>query len=133
MAHRLEDGAESWPSEAPSVENLTAQKSRKGILLTGAQMFNQKPKTGLAFLEKEGIIIPDASIEGSDEEKRATAVAKFLRQSTRLDKKLLGEYISRPDQPALLKAFIGLFDFKGVCPFSTYSFPAYGRNPSPTL
>jgi brefeldin A-resistance guanine nucleotide exchange factor 1 len=36
-----------------------------------------------------------------------------LKESTRLDKKLLGEYISAPDNLDLLKAFIGLFDFQG--------------------
>ena len=81
-------------------------------------MFNAKPKTGLAFLEKQGIIVPDSTESGTEEDKRIKANAKFLRHSARLDKKLLGDYISRPDQIELLKAFIGLFDFKGVsCSF----------------
>lgn len=42
------------------------------------------------------------------------ALAIFLRSNGRLDKKLLGEYISNPDRLNLLKAYIGLFDFKGV-------------------
>lgn len=77
-------------------------------------MFNAKPKNGIAFLEKQGLIAPSADDEGTDDEKRQKAIARFLRSSTRLDKKLLGEYISRPDQVELLNAFIGLFDFKGV-------------------
>lgn len=79
-------------------------------------MFNAKPKNGLAFLEKNGIIAVDPAAPGTDGEKRTKAIARFLRHSTRLDKKLLGEFISRPDQIELLKAFIGLFDFKGVGP-----------------
>ncbi len=77
-------------------------------------MFNAKPKQGLAFLEESGIITFNSAGPGSDGEKRTKAIARFLRQSTRLDKKLLGESISRPDQIELLKAFIGLFDFRGV-------------------
>lgn len=77
-------------------------------------MFNAKPKNGLAFLEKNGIIAADADEQGTEEQKKIKATAVFLRNSARLDKKLLGEYISRPDQIELLKVFIGLFDFKGV-------------------
>lgn len=42
------------------------------------------------------------------------ALARFLRGSSRLDKKLLGEYISAPDRLELLQSFIRLFDFSGV-------------------
>ena len=84
-------------------------------------MFNAKPKNGLAFLEKEGIITYDASpegLEGEEKDKaekgRAEAVARFLRSSSRLDKKEIGDYISRPDQVPLLTAFMRTFDFKGV-------------------
>ena len=93
---------------------LTSRKSRKGLLLTGTAMFNTKPKQGLAFLEKNLIISPDVAGSGTDSEKRTKAIARFLRHTTRLDKRLVGEFISRPDQIDLLKAFIGLFDFRGV-------------------
>lgn len=76
-------------------------------------MFNAKPKQGIAMLEKEGLIKPDDG-PGTEEEKRLRGMAKFLRSSSRLDKRELGDWISRPDNLELLKAFIGLFDFKGV-------------------
>ncbi|WVF70575.1 hypothetical protein IAT40_005367 [Kwoniella sp. CBS 6097] len=113
MADRLEGGEEPWSESYPAYDVLTGQKSRKGVLLTGAQMFNTKPKTGIAYLEKEGVIVPDANAGGSDEDKRNMAISKFLKSSSRLDKRELGDFISRPDQLGLLKAFIGLFDFKG--------------------
>lgn len=113
MTERYEEGDETWPSSAPSPSTLTGRKDRKGVLLIGAAMFNAKPKQGLAMLEKEGIITPDSG-PGSDAEKRTRGIAKFLKQSTRLDKRELGDYISRPDQLDLLKVFIGSFDFKGV-------------------
>lgn len=47
-------------------------------------------------------------------ETRELSLAKFLKSCTRLDKRLLGDFISKPDNIELLKAFIGLFDFKGV-------------------
>lgn len=116
MTDRLEQdaAAEPWPESSLPAATLVDRKARKGVLLQGAAMFNQKPKTGLAFLEKQGIIDYRTETGETDEEKRNKAVAKFLRSSARLDKKLLGDYISRPDQIGLLKAFIGLFDFRGV-------------------
>lgn len=58
-----------------------------------------------------------------DDPDNVKALAVFLRSNGRLDKKLLGEYISNPDRLDLLKAYIGLFDFKGVS--SPASVPAY--------
>lgn len=113
MADRSEDTDEPLPAAAPTPETLNLRKDRKGVLLIGAAMFNAKPKQGLAMLESEGIITPDTGA-GTDTEKRTRGIAKFLRHSTRLDKKLLGDYISRPDQIDLLKAFMNLFDFRGV-------------------
>jgi len=113
MANRLEHGDEEWPADAPlTTDELAASKSRKAILVQGEIQFNIKPKKGIQFLEENNIIVPDDG-PGTDEERRLRAIARFLRTSSRLDKKLLGEYISRPDQVDLLKAFIGLFDFKG--------------------
>lgn len=36
-----------------------------------------------------------------------------------LDKRLLGDYISKPDNIDILKAFFGLFDFKNVSVISS--------------
>lgn len=85
-------------------------KASKGLLLAGAAKFNTKPKVGLAYLEEHGLIYKpeDKDIP------RARALAKFLKSTPRLDKKVLGDWISAPDQIDVLKEFIGLFDFTGV-------------------
>ena len=95
---------------------LTHIKSKKKLTLTGAARFNTKPKTGLAFLEENGLIYHDLSPEVS----RPLSLAMFLKSCTRLDKKLLGDFISRPENIDVLKAFIGLFEFRGVS-FYPYS------------
>ena len=86
------------------------RKSKKRLILTGAARFNSKPKTGLAFLEENGLIYHDLS----DEITHPQSLAKFLKSSTRLDKKLLGDFISKPENIDVLKAFVGLFDFREV-------------------
>ncbi|KAI0064698.1 Sec7-domain-containing protein [Artomyces pyxidatus] len=107
MATRAEGNDSPWPSQYVRPEELSERKSKKKLILTGATRFNTKPKTGLAFLEENGLIYHDLSPEVS----RPQSLARFLKSSTRLDKKLLGDFISKPDNIELLKAFIGLFDF----------------------
>ena len=83
-------------------------KSQKKRVLTGASRFNAKPKTGIAYLEENKLIYDDPN------EPRPYSLAKFLKSSTRLDKRLLGDFISRQENIEVLKAFVGLFDFKNV-------------------
>ncbi|KAJ9098681.1 hypothetical protein QFC21_004329 [Naganishia friedmannii] len=97
---------------APSIEQLRQQKDRKGLLISGAQAFNTKPKKGVAYL-KEHSLIEGYKPGKDDDPANIRALAVFLKSNGRLDKKLLGEYISNPDNLDLLKAYIGLFDFKG--------------------
>ena len=80
----------------------------KKLILTGTTRFNTKPKTGLAFLEEHKLIYSDP------DEPRPLSLAKFLKSSARIDKRLLGDFISKPDNIELLKAFMTLLDFKGV-------------------
>lgn len=86
------------------------RKSKKKLNLAGAARFNNKPKAALAFLEENGLIYHDLS-EGVT---RPESLARFLKSSTRLDKKLLGDFISKPENIEVLKAFISLFDFREV-------------------
>lgn len=112
MAGRLEQGDEPWPSDALPVDELASSKGRKGTLIAGTTAFNKKPKVGIAQLEETGVIVADDG-PGTPEERRIRGIARFLRNTSRLDKQLIGEYISSPSNLDLLKAFIGLFDFKG--------------------
>ena len=98
--------------------SLLQAKSKKQLILAGASRFNAKPKSGVAFLEENNLIYADLSPEVS----KARSLAKFLKGCTRIDKRLLGDFISKPDNLDILQAFIGLFDFKNVrfyiCMFS---------------
>ena len=78
-------------------------------MVTGAARFNAKPKVGLSFLEENKLIY-----SGDENVDKPTSLAVFLKSCSRLDKKLLGDFISRPENVDVLRAFIGLFDFKNV-------------------
>lgn len=101
-----------------SPEDLMRNKSQKQLVQSGLARFNAKPKTGLAFLEENGLIYQDVTPEDAPADvpkiTRAESLAKFLKSSTRLDKKVLGDFLSKPENIDLLKAFIGLINFEGV-------------------
>ncbi|CAO1633127.1 unnamed protein product [Parajaminaea phylloscopi] len=109
LTQRQEDAelvSAQWPEDYPSEETLEASRGRKDAILEGARRFNAKPRDGLAFFQEQGLISPE------DSDLRDRSVARFLMECPRLDKKLLGDYLSRPDNVGILEAFIRLFDFQ---------------------
>ncbi|KAF0385373.1 Sec7-domain-containing protein [Gigaspora margarita] len=95
------------PNTYPSASDLLRLKQQKQILREGAARFNENPKTGIEFLEANGIIYNDPTID------RNTSLALFLKSTPRLNKKLLGDFLSKPSNFDILKAFVKLFDFEG--------------------
>ncbi|QMW45171.1 hypothetical protein G4B11_008591 [Aspergillus flavus] len=88
----------------PSIELLRSQRRTKRTIIHGAQKFNEDPKGGIAYLAAQGVV------ENPDD---PTSVANFLRQTTRISKKVLGEFISKRNNEQLLDAFVDLLDFSG--------------------
>jgi brefeldin A-resistance guanine nucleotide exchange factor 1 len=82
---------------------LSRDKDRKRLILAGTTLFNAKPKDGLSYLQEHGIVDP----------KDPRDLAAFLKSNPRLEKKVLGEFLARADNLAVLRAFIELFDYKG--------------------
>jgi brefeldin A-resistance guanine nucleotide exchange factor 1 len=90
--------------------SLAQAKASKRTLLEGIIRFNEKPKDGIAFLDSKGLIYTPETHDLP----RHEVLARFLKTCPRLDKKLLGDYISRPDNVKVLRSFIEQFNFKGV-------------------
>jgi brefeldin A-resistance guanine nucleotide exchange factor 1 len=103
IADRLDD--EPVTEGYPSPDALREQRSRKKTIIRGATKFNESPKAGIAFLVSQGII------RDPDDPK---CVAEFVKGTTRVDKKVLGEFISKRSNEGLLHAFMSLFDFTGL-------------------
>ncbi|KAF9869222.1 Sec7 domain-containing protein [Colletotrichum karsti] len=81
---------------------LREQRRKKKIIIKGTSKFNENPKGGLAYLEAQGII---------EDVKNPVAVAKFLKGTSRVSKKILGEYLSKKGTESVLEAYMNLFDF----------------------
>ncbi|KAI3334783.1 Sec7-domain-containing protein [Ustulina deusta] len=100
IADRLDDQPilEGLPDRA----DLREQRRRKKIIVKGATKFNEKPKEGLAYLKESGII-----------DNHPASVAKFLRQTSRVSKAVLGDFLSKKGNDEYLESFLDLFDFSG--------------------
>ncbi|CAG8270358.1 unnamed protein product [Penicillium olsonii] len=99
---RLDD--EPVQGDYPPQERLRKQRETKRLIIKGAQIFNEDPKKGISFLGGHGVI---------EDVKNPVLVARFLKGTSRLSKKVLGEYISKRGNEELLGAFVDLLDFSG--------------------
>lgn len=89
---------------AERIAHLRQQRKRKKIIKSGSTKFNDDPKGGIAFLVRNGIIDnPDDPVQ----------LAKFLKSTTHLSKKVLGEFLTKKNREVLLTAFVDLFNFDG--------------------
>uniref|UniRef100_A0A8C2UA04 Golgi brefeldin A resistant guanine nucleotide exchange factor 1 n=1 Tax=Coturnix japonica TaxID=93934 RepID=A0A8C2UA04_COTJA len=89
----------------PSPQELMQIKNKKKLLITGTEQFNQKPKKGIQFLQEKNLL---ATPINNNE------VAKWLRENPRLDKKMIGEFVSDRKNIDLLESFVGTFSFQGL-------------------
>ncbi|KAF2708899.1 cytohesin-2 [Pleomassaria siparia CBS 279.74] len=103
LADRLDD--EPVTEGFPSADELREQRARKKTIIQGAAKFNTSPKAGIAYLASQGII------ENPDD---PACIAEFVKGTTRVDKKVLGEFISKRSNEAILSAFMKQFDFRGL-------------------
>lgn len=99
MAERLE---QPRLPEMPDLDALRDRRARKKLIIHGATRFNDNPKAGIAYLAAKGII------KNADDPQQ---IAQLCKGTTRISKKMLGEFISKKSNEPILAAFIGLFDF----------------------
>ncbi|XP_052891953.1 Golgi-specific brefeldin A-resistance guanine nucleotide exchange factor 1 [Anopheles moucheti] len=98
------------PTESPQKrthEELAAIKRKKRLLTQGTDLFNQRPEKGIQFLQENGLL--NTVLDPQE-------VAQFLRANSGLDKKMIGEYISKKKnvESRILEVFVKSFDFAGL-------------------
>ncbi len=84
----------------PDTTRLKEQRHKKKTIIKGTNKFNEKPKEGLGYLKEQGII-----------EDNPASIARFLKSTSRVSKKVLGDFISKKGNEEYLEAFVDLFDF----------------------
>ncbi|KAG5678424.1 hypothetical protein PVAND_008098 [Polypedilum vanderplanki] len=95
------------PGEILTEEKMDMIKNKKRILSQGTDLFNQRPEKGIQFLQENGLI--NATLDPLE-------IAHFLRESPGLDKKMIGEYISKKKnvENRILEVFVKSFDFTSM-------------------
>lgn len=88
----------------PDPETLRERRRRKKLIIKGTTKFNENPKGGLAYLQEKGVI------ENASD---PACVARFLKGTSRINKRILGEFLSKKGNEAILDAFMDQFDFTG--------------------
>ncbi|KAJ2553492.1 GDP/GTP exchange factor for ARF, partial [Coemansia sp. RSA 1933] len=86
---------------------LQDRKRHKDTMMRAAKLFNEKPKEGIAYLQRMGSLTSDNSAEMTQQ------LARFFHETPTVNKKLLGEYLAKPSNLETLQTFIHMFDFAG--------------------
>ncbi|XP_076598745.1 Golgi-specific brefeldin A-resistance guanine nucleotide exchange factor 1 isoform X3 [Chaetodon auriga] len=94
-----------FSSYLPDSQELMEIRTKKKLLITGTEQFNQKPKKGIQFLQEKGLLSNPMD---------NNQVAQWLRENPRLDKKMIGEFISDRKNMELLDSFVNTFTFQGL-------------------
>ncbi|KAJ8098786.1 hypothetical protein POJ06DRAFT_213020 [Lipomyces tetrasporus] len=102
LADRLDMPSTTKPNY-PTVVQLMEQRDKKQLIIQGTSKFNDDPKKGIQFLVENGII---------DDASNPKSISAFLKNTSRISKKLLGEFLAKPSNKDILDCFIDSFDFK---------------------
>lgn len=72
--------------------------------MRGTELFNQTPEKGIQYLQEHNYL--SAQLDPAE-------VASFLRENSSLDKKMIGDYISKKKnvESKILENFVNSFDF----------------------
>ncbi|XP_070398322.1 Golgi-specific brefeldin A-resistance guanine nucleotide exchange factor 1 isoform X4 [Nothobranchius furzeri] len=94
-----------FSSYLPDSQELMEIRTKKKLLITGTEQFNQKPKKGIQFLQEKSLLRDPMD---------NNQVAQWLRENPRLDKKMIGEFVSDRKNMELLDSFVNTFTFQGL-------------------
>lgn len=88
-------------------EILLETKKRKQVITQGTEFFNQKPDKGILYLQENGIL--NSTLDPME-------VASFLRENPGLDKKQIGEFITKKksEEAGILEYFVKSFNFTNL-------------------
>ncbi|KAJ1900367.1 GDP/GTP exchange factor for ARF, partial [Coemansia sp. IMI 209127] len=86
---------------------LQDRKRHKDTMMRAAKLFNDKPKEGIAYLQRMGTLTSDNNAEMTQQ------LARVFHETPTINKKLLGEFLAKPSNLEVLQMFIHMFDFSG--------------------
>ncbi|KAJ2227019.1 GDP/GTP exchange factor for ARF [Coemansia sp. RSA 1722] len=100
------DASQSSPCGSLHLPVLLDRKTHKDAMMQAAKLFNEKPKDGVAFLQRTGTL-------GQAAGEATQHLAQFLRETPTLNKRLVGEFLAKPSNLEVLQAYVSQFDYSG--------------------
>ncbi|XP_058806216.1 Golgi-specific brefeldin A-resistance guanine nucleotide exchange factor 1-like [Phymastichus coffea] len=107
-ANSLKHSRHSASLNLPKKEYLLEMKTRKRWLAIGSEKFNENPREGIAKLMENGLL---GGIPGHAD---PNEIAKLLRENPTLDKKAIGEYLSKKENTNILHSFVHSFNLQNT-------------------
>ncbi|ULU14362.1 hypothetical protein L3Y34_016702 [Caenorhabditis briggsae] len=97
--------ANEAPGDETTFEKFENLKHQKNLMEQGIQLFSEKPKKGLKFLQDHGFV-------GTD----AIEVAEFMMKEERLNKTQVGDFLGDSDEfnNSVMHAYIDFLDFSSI-------------------
>lgn len=90
----------------PKVEELKAVRTKKRLIIQSTDLFNASASKGIQFLK-------DKKIFGADNEEHFNQkLIEYLRETPLLDKKMIGEFLTKRANLAILQRFVESFNFQ---------------------
>lgn len=83
-------------------QELNAAKKRKRLLWQALEKFNARPKDGIQFIKDKNLIDNNGDL------------VQLLKDNMRVDKKVLGEFLSKEENKPLREEFIRSLDFTNL-------------------
>lgn len=89
------------------MHSISHSMSHIQILTQGTEIFNQRPDKGVQFLQENGYLSAQLN---------PVEVAQFLRENSSLDKRQIGDYISKKKnvESKILENFVKSFNFENM-------------------
>jgi hypothetical protein len=83
-------------------KDLNEAKKKKRLLWLALDKFNARPKDGMQFIKENNLIDNNEDL------------VQFLKDNLRVDKKVLGEFLSKEENKQIREAFINSLDFTNL-------------------
>ena len=95
--------------ELPSGDELKSVRAKKRLINQSIDLFNtSSPAKSIQFLKDNGVFSSDSPALFSEQ------LIRYLRETPALDKKQLGEYLSKRQHSSILELFVKSFSFAGL-------------------
>ena len=91
--------------KVPKIEELKAVRTKKRLIIQSTDLFNSSPKKALQFLK-------DNKIFSEDPDEFNNQLIEYLRETPLLDKQMIGEYLTKRPNAAILEKFVESFNFQ---------------------